>query len=197
MKWLQRYVVMSAFVCGIGMSVMGALAVPVAAQATNRSHLSITSTVPVGGTSLDPVINNQIVVELTATDITFNNSDSGPLTLTPGNTPPYAWNCHHCSSGFFTTVQGCPINGGCGTGDVQSWLVGVILPNSVLGDPDSVRYDIDSNNLGNGLQFASGPSCSTSVTPQSATYTATDGKAGWDAASLCSNNGVAINLDYQ
>lgn len=64
--------------------------------------------------------------------------------------------------------------------------------------PDAVDYNIVSSNLGNGQRWVTtGPDCSDGVSPVTDTYWATDVTIGWDQSTLCSSNGVSINLDYQ
>lgn len=195
MKRLIRLAVPVAAAGGVLFTLVSARTGPVLAGTNDTSHLRITSTVPNGGSSLDPVINNNIDVVITVKDTGFpNTQDSGTLNLRPGATPAYTWTCTSCGNGYFSSVTACYTNGGCAGSDVQSWVVGVIEATNF---PDEVQYDISSANLGNGFRYASGPSCSSSVSPVTATYSATDYKAAWDSATPCTNSGVAINLDYQ
>lgn len=173
--------------------------IPVAAQLNTHSHLRVTSSVPDGGSSVDPVINNQIQVEITIKETGgINDQDAGTLILYPTNPPAYGWNCHECDDNFFASAPvACATLDGCDNNDVREWIVGVTVNRAGPPDPDLVVYDIDSSNLGNGSRFDSGPDCSDAVAPVTDTYSQTDVKASWDVSTLCSNNGVTINLDYQ
>ena len=168
------------------------------AQSNDMSHLKLTSSASHGspGSHVDQVINNAIDVRITINDPVFDQTDWGILALRPGATPAFTWTCTSCSYGLFVAVQACPQAGGCTQGDVESWFVGV---KASSGSPGStVRYDIDSDVLGNGYRHHPSPaSCTTPVTPNDDTYDATDGIAGWDNATACTDAGVSINLDYE
>lgn len=125
MKRLYSFVLLSTMVVGVLVGVMSAATVPVIAGTNDTSHLRITSTVPNGGASLDPVINNDIDVVITAKDTGFpNTQDSGTLNLRPGATPAFTWTCTSCGYGYFSAVTACATNGGCAGGDVHhGWSV--------------------------------------------------------------------------
>lgn len=181
------------------------------AQAANNSHLKITSTVACGGggSPTCEVIDNSIVVHIAIERQCSAGSDeidSGILTLTPGNPGAYNWNCNNCLNGFFSSVVACPTQSGCSGTSTLDWLVGVQTQNgggghmgncNVAGTPDDVGYDIDSADLGNGKRWIRTVSCTQTVTPVTQTYSVGDPSASWDNSTLCSNNGVSINLSYQ
>ncbi|MBK6767740.1 MAG: hypothetical protein IPG72_01640 [Ardenticatenales bacterium] len=200
MKRYQVFSLLFTFTVVAVLSAFHRAATPAAAQVNNRSHLRITSSVPAGGMNLDQVINNSIVVKITIEENGFpNDEDYGFMTLTPSDPPAYAWNCSECDDGFFSgSPVACATLGGCDSNDVKEWLVGTTVTIGGGVDPDAVDYTISSGSLGNGLRWVtSGPDCSDVVSPVTDTYFDTDVKVGWDQSTLCSNNGVAINLDYQ
>jgi len=211
---MARYLVVlvvPALFAGIAIGFAGSR--PVVADGNLHSHLKITSTVPCssGSPLTCEVINNSIVVTIKAErqcPMGGDEIDTGTLTLTPSNPPAFAFTCSSCPNGFFDQVTACATLNGCTSTDVLSWLVGVHLqagggvnpqsgcyPNAGL--PDEVTYAINSNNLGNGKRWIRTGDCSQTVTPKSQTYSATDLDSGWDNATLCSDNGVYINLEYE
>jgi hypothetical protein len=201
------------FTAAVVVGALWASATPVAAHNWAHSHLRIDSTTLHGDHS-DPVINNSIVVTIKAKrDRAFpcqDEIDQGVLTLTPGSTPSFSWNCNSCPNGFFQTVTACASQGACQSGDVFRWIVGVHLQmgggnqpcdaSPHPGMPNLVQYLIDSDDLGNGNRAhvaSPPPDCSVTVTAVDAAYQATDLDAGWDNATLCSDSGVSITLDYE
>ena len=200
--------VVPALLAGLAIGFAGSR--PVVADNDLHSHLKITSTAPCGSGSpfTCEVINNAIVVTIKAERQCPGGGDevdTGTLTLTPSNPPAFAFTCSSCPHGFFNQVTACATLSGCASTDVLSWLVGVHVqagggggPNCLFpGNPDEVTYSINSNDLGNGKRWVRTGDCSQTVTPKSQTYSATDLDASWDNATLCSDNGVSINLEYE
>ena len=165
----------------------------------DTSHLKLTSSASHGspGTHVDQVINNDIDVKITITDPISGYTDWGVLALRPGSTPNHVWYPVSTTHNFFLAVNACDQAGGCAQGDVESWLIWVQVA-AGLSSSSYVRYDIDSDDLGNGYRHHVSPAdCDTLVTPKDDTYDATDGQPGWDAARYCTDAGVSINLDYE
>ncbi len=164
------------------------------AQSPDMSHLKIVTGAPHGGDHVDTVINGPIEVRITIRDLVGNRSDWGMLTLRPGASPEYSWTCTSCPNGFFHSVHACSQAGGCQSGDVNGWLVGVRVGGSPWG---YVNYYVDSDWMGDGYRYhPDPPDCNTAVSPVDDTYSATDVTAGWDAFPYCSDKGVSITLAY-
>jgi hypothetical protein len=207
---MRRFSVVSAVLTLAACVIASAGVLPVHAQQNDRSHLKLTSSAPHGFPSshVDLVINNAIEVTITASRDCPNHDevDWGVLTLAPGGSPDFTWTCTNCTYGYLTanSVLACDQAGGCQTGDVEGWLVGVqtYAAHGIYCNapdlPDEVNYFVDSDDLGNGKRHHVSPAdCSTTVTPVDDTYSETDPEATFDSAPHCSDNGVAIDLAYQ
>jgi hypothetical protein len=164
------------------------------------SHLKLTSSASHGspGDHVDQVINIDLDVRISIHDPVANLTDWGILALRPGDTPDYTWTCTSCGNGYFVQVHACDQAGGCTQGDVEYWLVGVKVNIGGVNPTSYVRYDIDSDDLGDGYRHHVSPAnCSTLVTPKDDTYYAIDSMGGWDNATYCTDAGVSINVEYE